>query len=622
MNTKEISTLASRLFELRLLPSWIARSQEDQDDYGVDYEIEPIDDNGRASGVLFKAQVKGVESPSRDREGRIVFSRAEVARFQYYTESLHVPLIFVICDVSAEVCCWAVVQGNRDIETALATAVAENQSTFTLKLSASNTLERTDDCAARVLQAIHAAENAITLRRLKSVPLSFVQDHLGHVHDPAAEARRFRLWAGFAEKRVIEELITAGDLQGAYARARALFESPIEPADARLLGAFHMSPLFARIWIGKGMPSAHVDCARNRAKIGAEMLAIARDKSCRADTRRFIRIYARAARMSVNGQQALWLAMSERSRSPRGETLCGPITYLHRLQASARVARDFFRLLNAMNGLGADDMFAVMPHALSEIAEGVLPFIMTLRLCGQVDMAKAYADAVYRFLPFCVEVAKRTLSRDNAVEVIAGLGVRLLFLSEPSDVRDQFDAIRKMVECEPQFDGQQDVLDRLTVTMREAAEVRDQEPSEDEIDRFYAQQAAGLGVDLNDPDNEIAEIVRIGIKDRDPTRVAKHCEHIHVLIESYGLPGEMLGLPTAGTKRVMCLKYGHSVSAMRLDDAFESFRQPPAHGACRVSCDSCVDKTPLPYKWRWSNEWSHHQDDRLRANQNRPDSSV
>ena len=132
-------------------------------------------------------------------------------------------------------------------------------------------------------------------------------------------------------------------------------------------------------------------------------------------------------------------------------------------------------------------------------------------------------------------------------------------------------------------------------------------PSMDQLRAYYAQQAAALGVDLNDPDDEIAEVVRIGLEDLDPTRVAKNCQHIHVMTTSYGMPAEMLGLLTAGSKRIVCLKHGHSVEAMSLDGAYETFSEVAPWDKDQICCENCPDKAPHPDGWEWSKEWQDRQ---------------
>lgn len=48
MNAGEIGTEAGRIFEYNLPSCWIFRSQEDQNDFGIDGEIELKNENGKA----------------------------------------------------------------------------------------------------------------------------------------------------------------------------------------------------------------------------------------------------------------------------------------------------------------------------------------------------------------------------------------------------------------------------------------------------------------------------------------------------------------------------------------------------------------------------------------------
>ncbi|MGH7133742.1 MAG: DUF4365 domain-containing protein [Phycisphaerales bacterium] len=62
MKPKEIGRLAGRLFQAALPAQCICRSQEDQEDqedYGIDYELELASAQDHATGFIFKAQVKG-----------------------------------------------------------------------------------------------------------------------------------------------------------------------------------------------------------------------------------------------------------------------------------------------------------------------------------------------------------------------------------------------------------------------------------------------------------------------------------------------------------------------------------------------------------------------------------
>ena len=71
MNAGEIATEAGRIFNYNLPSNWIFRSQEDQNDFGVDGEVELKDENGKAlgKGSVFKLQIKGEENSNYINDG-------------------------------------------------------------------------------------------------------------------------------------------------------------------------------------------------------------------------------------------------------------------------------------------------------------------------------------------------------------------------------------------------------------------------------------------------------------------------------------------------------------------------------------------------------------------------
>ncbi len=78
MTNKEINRVSGRIFEGLLPPSWAFRSQEDQEDYGIDGEIEITTSEDKATGFIFKVQLKGTEHPSYDGDGQLVYSECSV----------------------------------------------------------------------------------------------------------------------------------------------------------------------------------------------------------------------------------------------------------------------------------------------------------------------------------------------------------------------------------------------------------------------------------------------------------------------------------------------------------------------------------------------------------------
>ena len=164
-------------------------------------------------------------------------------------------------------------------------------------------------------------------------------------------------------------------------------------------------------------------------------------------------------------------------------------------------------------------------------------------------------------------------------------------------------------QFEHEFGGQKPMAgrDEIVRTMQEllagAANEAKQKPSMADVRAYFEQQAAALGIDLDDPNDRIAEVVRIGLEDLDPTRVSRNCRHIHLRPEARGVPSEMLGLVMAGSKSITCLKHGHSMQGLKLDVVYGMFSQRMPWGKDGIRCENCPDRDPHPADWNWSEEW-------------------
>lgn len=611
MTNKEINRESCRIFEGLLLPSWVFRSQEDQEDYGVDGEIEITTPQDKATGFIFKIQLKGTSSAHYDKSGELVFSDASVERFRYYISDLRIPLTFVVCDINTRECFWTKVQGNRQIESDLQTARDNNQQTFTIKLSPSRKLLKTPQSAAEVVEAVQSALDTITLRGLQAISPSSVRDHIGHEPDIEATEKQFRLFAGMAATESIRKMTQAGDLRGAGEKARGILESESESTEIRMIGGLNLVHIYKLSLRTQGLPNAPFEGARMRLGVASRMLELVRKSPCEARIKRYVRIYTRAARMQINGRVALALSLSEQAQAALGETMAAPLTHLERLRVSASVAKDFFKLRDALYRLGSQGFFSVMPYALSEVAENIIPYLSALRLTGREDLANAYSNALFDFLPFCVAIVARLATGPEQSELLVHLGTRLVGLADHSDKESMAALLKRFEEAlaGPALGSVADIITTLRTLVEEIESVPEQtgKPSWEEVRAYYIQQAAALGIDLDDPNDRIAEIIRIGLDDLNPTRALKNCQHMHVIATFRGIPAEMLGLPTAGGKRIMCLKHGHSVENISLDNAYEFFAKSYPWTKGEIRCDNCPDKAPHPNGWEWSEEWNAQQ---------------
>jgi hypothetical protein len=130
--------------------------------------------------------------------------------------------------------------------------------------------------------------------------------------------------------------------------------------------------------------------------------------------------------------------------------------------------------------------------------------------------------------------------------------------------------------------------------------IKDQEITEEQELAIIQKLAEAAGIDLEDGSGEISQIVRIGIRDKNPERVLKFCQHLHVALGAHGLPAEMLGLPTAGSKFLYCELAENGVCGLQLDDLFSYVKE--------TCCEHCKNSNPQPDDWKWTRQWQQERE--------------
>lgn len=132
---KHVSRRSGRVFQYYLPNHWIIRSQEDQEDYGVDFEVQITEkDADKATIDIFKIQLKGVEKESglQLSDNKAKFS-IEVEKLIHY-QNLEIPIFLVlVCNENQRVF-WVSLQGNKDIDVIIDNAIKKKYTTTTITL--------------------------------------------------------------------------------------------------------------------------------------------------------------------------------------------------------------------------------------------------------------------------------------------------------------------------------------------------------------------------------------------------------------------------------------------------------------------------------------------------------
>jgi hypothetical protein len=120
--------------------------------------------------------------------------------------------------------------------------------------------------------------------------------------------------------------------------------------------------------------------------------------------------------------------------------------------------------------------------------------------------------------------------------------------------------------------------------------------------------AASLGIDLGNPEDLFAGMVKIGIDDLDPTRVLRDCRHLFLTLSRHS-PGffqlsiaHQLQLPTMGAKVLHCALHKYTREGTTLDGVYSEFRTD--------YCSQCPDRIPRAGDWQYSHQWQLAENER------------
>ncbi|HDT3573276.1 TPA: DUF4365 domain-containing protein, partial [Escherichia coli] len=245
MNAGEIGTEAGRIFEYNLPSHWIFRSQEDQNDFGIDGEIELKDGSGKALGKesVFKVQIKGEENSTFIHDNSLLSFTLKTERLRYYFE-FKVPVILVVVEITSEKIFWLPITNN---ETLREKASKSNQNdTVQVHIPIKNTLVRKDIASAnKILDAAIDCWDYLNIKGLKDSVVRYPiisPSTLDKKIEDIGEA----LYKAYHQQ--LDNLLSEKKYDAVFERSNEISHSPIVPAKDRFIAvlyyfqAFQISP--------------------------------------------------------------------------------------------------------------------------------------------------------------------------------------------------------------------------------------------------------------------------------------------------------------------------------------------------------------------------------------------
>jgi len=597
MTPKEIGRAADSVFHSIRPPNWAVRDQQDQEDYGIDYEIELMRPGDKPSGFIFKVQQKGAVNLEIDEAtDRIVYSDLKVARMKNYLHEIHIPTILLLVDITTREVFWSSLQGNREIETAYRSAVEACQKTMTVRVPRRNKLPATQ---GDMLAAVERSQDAVALRCLMKATSSRVLAAAINTLDFEKALETTRRHGDFLRLREIENYLQSGQIGSAIRMSEDIWTSPSERVELRFAAAINIMRI--RTMESRGSPQALEAFLALRLIIADDLITLMRQTG--SEKRKDLLVYAYflrcVARIGFLADQFGGQQLSEKVQQQGGdEASLAWISRAAKTQTLIRAVDEFSRTQSCIAGMVKRRYIHMLPQAWAALLLEMMGLIWLLRGEGAHETANNLSGWFERTFDEVIGIAARAKNWNDlaycAIQQItlAPRGDRSAIEARVKRARDLIETIEDPAERQKQHAGLDEYVSVLSL------QVPRETTPEEELSMVRA-MARSMGVDLNDPDDPVAGIVNIGIQDMNPERVLKKCKHLFLALGPRGIPAQMFALPTAGSKSLHCTKFGYGKGGLVLDGVTELFVEE--------YCSKCSACEPHPEGWKWSRRWQNEQ---------------
>ncbi len=589
-----IDTRGQRIFEACLPPEWVVRDQHP--DYGVDYEVE-VFEKGSSTGILFKVQLKSTVRPDLSSDGTFISCEIETGRADYLCEKLLAPAALVVADVEAGTVYWATPQLDEELVRRVREAAAVAQKSVTVRVPTANQLPHT---LAPLLNAIADAQILLGTRvvQTSTVPhfVSIAGQHLDSddlIGDLSTKVAALK----------VRQILSAYD-RGSPEDAWALLDEVLRTPDADR--SVKITAIIQVERHEQGRLTFPPATAHQAAKI--TLWAASQMRFVAADGPLVHRLHAaisfRAAQLELLACDGLGMYQNWVANQAGGDPFWRlSLAYARRHNAD-RLLRKYRECVRLVNFALRRQQYTIVPDCAERVILATLSLIQTLDNEGFAEQANAHRVTLLELGGIGVDIA----AHEERWYVVGGLANQTLLAA--FRVQDEADRARGMEWAEHQLsripledlrcewmDIARRGVERATAALGLQSMTSDEHSALDR--QIYQNMAISLGINLDDPKDEVAGVVRLGIADLNPERVLKPCRHLFVKLGSHGLVGEWLRLPTAGSKVLLCTRHGHGVEALSLDACLDGMMNDP--------CSECPDKAPHDGEWRWTPEWQQEQ---------------
>lgn len=584
--SQHVTETESAIIFSQTIPSeWVNR--DIKPDYGLDKSVEIVE-GGKVTGKELLIQLKGTTTINVT-DGYVSYP-LEVKNLKYYLER-DTPVILTVVDVPSKKCYWLFIQEYIYQTLDEANPNWKQQETVTVKIPVTNDLVST---IPQLKGVALGGTTYILLKKLDKIPI----EQLEHWESNSQAIKRLEeVGDKFLQKQfeinfdISYRLQTENEYEKSIDKLREIAQQakskdPATYCKAILLIAYHLNPFSESKEIFQLLKSI-----KDTVKTSHPALQIMWEGE-------YLETLFAKLMKDLNAYRMMYAVASN---APQGTMAPYIGVEIHKIvNGLYNIEKDFPSLLDR-----AIEIKQVVLYLDSQRRLMKMQFLWCYNnsLEGNPTTLYSQIDSIKKSLISALELAKH-FSKDIEFEIYLDLAL-VCGSVEDNNSRDKYleNALElaKSLDHKGFLEGAQSTKEHLkksmsipTMIKSKTAPVTDEDISDEEEERVTKKLLEIGGIDLNS-DDELARMARIGLKDRNPERILKCCEHLYAEVVIYGPIWEMVGLPTTGMKILFCEKKGVSVMGYELDQILDDMKKD--------CCSTCKDLCPRPADWTWTHKW-------------------
>ncbi len=585
MNAGEIGDRAGRIFQYNIPINWAYRSQEDQNDFGIDAEIELKDSNGTAHGKesVFKVQLKGELNTTKILNGEYISYCLRVERLKYYL-SFNIPVILVVVDVSTEQIFWISITDNLSFSKSIE---GNNNKTIQVHIPTNNRLDKnSDESFNNLLTSVSNCWNYLSVRGLKNavdyyqkLSTENIKDVIENVGDALYKAYHQQL----------QNFLAARQFNNIFETAWKMTQSEIIPAKDRFVATLYYDHAFTK------QPFTHVVKEVLEQKYNICRMLIYFAKKDKLQNHRLLAF--------SKSRIAIFRAMNEQlftlhtlNQNPRSDGIGQFVIFDTSNTLYRECCKHLEKIIRLFSRIVIRSQLDILCNELISLIVPIILFKKIHSSRGTDESISFLDDWFNSIFGLCLTYSCMSKELEYALDMYR------LNLKTNTENRTRYKSL--ILQYFPDTLSQLDEIDSSRPNLEEVVDFYS--VSVEEQKDYYIKTAKSIHMDPDDPECTLGSIVAMAMQNYDPTEILRNCEHLIVDYRPGGVVAEMLHLHSAGGMHlIMCLKHNYMTGTGNL--LSKRFDCESEHefmrGFKQQYCDHCPDVKKRDENWKWSLKW-------------------